>query len=185
MKLNRIVIKMLSEKAKIDVTSKIGAEFLRNDIEARTGEALSLNTIKRLTGILHYDSSPREVTLDIISKYLGYHNWHQLNSNIQNRISDFNIPSNFIDLQGLPIKKEVIVKWQPNRLIHLEHQNNGNFLVIKSENSKLIEGDVLYLSQIAIGFPFMVKEVRRDGNSLGNYTAAQIEGLSSIEIING
>lgn len=185
MKLLGIVINMLSAKAKIDVGTKAGAEFLRNDIEARTGEALSLNTVKRLVGILPYDSSPREVTLDIIARYLGYKNWSLLNSDIQNKISDFNDNPDFIDLQKYPPNTKIILKWQPDRTLHLVRQEAGEYLVEKSENSKLLKGDILSLSQIAVGFPLMVRQVWRDGKSLGNYIGAQIEGITSIETING
>lgn len=185
MKLPGIVIKMLSDNAKINVGTTAGAEFLRNDIEARTGEALSLNTVKRLVGILPYNSSPREVTLDIMAQYLGYKNWGLLNSDIQNKISDFNDNPDFIDLQKYPANTRIILKWQPDRTLHLVQKVDGEYLVEKSENSKLLKGDILSLSQIAVGFPLMVRQVWRDGNSLGNYIGAQIEGISSIEIING
>lgn len=182
MKLNAVVLNMLSEKAGMDVTTKAGAEFLRNDIESRTGEALSLNTIKRLTGILSYDSEPREITLDIIARYLGYHDFNQLQAVLQNKISDFNTLPNFVDLKSQPIDKIFIIKWEPGRVIKIRHLGEGIYQVEESVNSKLLKGDKLTLSQIAEGFPFMVREVVRENKSLGSYTAAQIEGLSSVEI---
>lgn len=185
MKLNGVIIKMLADKARVNVETKNGAEFLRNDIESRTGEALSLNTVKRLVGILPYDSSPREITLDIIARYLGYNNWPLLNSAVQNKISDFNVTSGFIDLIELPENSEIIIKWHPDRILHIVHHYKGKYEVRRSDKSKLLEGDILFLSHIAVGFPFMVKEVIRKGETLGNYTAAQIEGIYSIEFING
>lgn len=184
MKLNTVVLDMLSEKAGTNVTTKAGAEYLRNDIEARTGEALSINTIKRLTGNLPYDSEPREVTLDIIAQYLGYRNFAQLQNLVQDKISNFNTLPGFIDLKSQPVNREIIIKWEPGRVIKIRHLGEGNYIVEESLNSKLLRGDELILSQIAEGFPFMVKEVVRDEKSLGNYTAAQIEGVSSIEVKN-
>lgn len=70
MKLSREAIKLLSEKSGRDVTTPVGADYLRNDIEATTGEPLSLNTVKRLTGLLPYDSEPRQSTLDILAGYI-------------------------------------------------------------------------------------------------------------------
>ena len=184
MKLNMIVIKMLSEKAGIDVTTKAGSEFLRNDIESKIGEALSLNTIKRLTGILQYESNPREITLEIIARYLGYKDYNLLQTTINNKISDFNTLSNFIDLKLQPIGKEILIKWEPERVIKIRHAGEGVYQVEESVNSKLLKGDVLSLSQIAVGFPFLVKEVVRGGQLLGSYTAACTEGVSSIETNN-
>lgn len=185
MKLNVIVIKMLSEKAKVDVTTKAGSEFLRNDIESKTGEALSLNTIKRLTGILPYTSNPREITLDIVARYLGYKDYNILQATINNNISDFNTLPNFIDLKLQPIGKEILIKWEPGRIIKIRHTGEGVYQVEGSVNCKLLKGDMLTLSQIAEGFPFMVKEVVRGGQVLGSYTAAKTEGVLSIESKNG
>lgn len=185
MKLNRAIIKLLNEKAKVDVTTLAGCGFLRNDIEARTGEALSLNTIKRLVGILHYNSSPREITLDIIAKYLGFDSNLQMQLAIQDKISEFNVPTEFLDMNLLKEGTELLIRWNPQRELRILHQGNGKYLVVESQKSKLCEGDILDLSQIAPGFPFMVKSVIRNGRNIGNYTAAQSEGLSSIEIING
>ena len=185
MKLQTVIIRLLSEKANVDVTTKAGAEFLRNDIEARTGEALSLNTVKRLVGILSYESSPREITLDIIAKYLGYANWNILDTDLHNQISDFNCPEGFVDLKELPLKSLVSVKWRPDREIRMQHIEGAEYEIVEVHNSKLQKGDRIFLSQIAVGFPFIAKEVVRGNKSLGNYTAAKEDGVYSIEIIDG
>ena len=183
MKLNKILIKMLSEKTGRDVTTLSGADYLRNDIEASTGENLSLNTVKRLTGVLPYESEPRQSTLEIIAKYLGYGSWKLLSDYVNNKISEFNTANGFIELTTLPLGCEIILSWQPNRRILIRHIGKGNYIVVKAENSKLLAGDTLSLSQIAIGFPFIVKQVIREGRDIGNYTAAPSEGLSSIKLI--
>lgn len=185
MKLNKAIIKLINEKTKVDVTTLAGSVFLRNDIEARTGEALSLNTIKRLVGILPYDSTPREVTLDIIARYLGFDSNLQMQLAIQDKISEFNLPAGFIDLSQLKEGAEILVKWNPQRELRIRHIGGEKYCVVESQKSKLREGDLLSLSQIAVGFPFMVKSVTRNGRNLGNYVAAQTEGISSIEMING
>lgn len=182
--LNKVYIKLLSEKCGKDITNPSGVDFLRNDIEAVTGEALSLNTLKRLIGILPYESFPRSTTLDILAKYLGYSSWQLLEEGIHDRISDFNTPSGFIDMAGLKKGQKVVIAWNPERRIRIIHEGEGRYVVEHSLNSKLYKNDVIYLSQVAKGFPFMVKEVIRDRESLGNYTAAQMEGVTSIMFVN-
>lgn len=181
MKLNQTVIDLLSEKSGKDVTTSYGADYLRNDIEAVTGESLSLNTVKRLVGHLPYDSTPRVVTLDIIARYLGYGSWQLLQESLTGRISDFNIEEGFIDLQAQPPGRIIRIGWQPDRSISIRHLGEGRYVVTESVNSKLNCDDVLYLSQIAEGFPFMVKRVERGGKNLGNYIAAKKHGIGSIE----
>lgn len=185
MKLSQTVIDLLSEKAGKDVTTSYGADYLRNDIEVVTGESLSLNTVKRLVGLLPYESTPRLFTFNIISKYLGFSSWQLLQEYLTGKISDFNIDDFFIDLTNQPLNGIIKIKWQPNRYIAIKHLGNGKYIVAESINSKLLVDDILYLSQIAKDFPFIVKKVERNGLSLGNYIAAKKTGIDYIEIEYG
>lgn len=185
MKLNQTVIDLLSKRAGKDVATSYGADYLRNDIEAATGESLSLNTVKRLVGLLPYDSKPRLITLNIISRYLDFSSWQLLQEYITGKISDFNVEEFFIDLTNQPLNCIIKIKWQPDRYLVIKHLGNGKYIVAQSINSKLLVDDILYLSQIAKGFPFIVKNVERKGLSLGNYMAAKKTGIDSIEIEYG
>ena len=182
MKLNDVVIKLLNQKAGCDVTTAYGATFLRNDIESATGENLSANTIKRLVGNLPYNSSPREITLEIIAKYLGYESWQLLSNYINQKISEFNSGNIFYELDKMPPDQTIKIEWEPDRKIIIRHKSGDKYEVISSENSKLLKGDFLYLSQISVGFPFMVRKVIRNGIDLGFYTASPELGLKYIEI---
>ena len=185
MRLNKRILSLLSDKAGVDVSTPSGAAFLRNDIESVLAERLSLNTIKRLVGLLPYDSSPRDSTMDVLAQYLDYPSWKILNQTLKDKISDFNSSSLFIELSDLYINKEIIIRWSPNRHIKIRHLGEGRYLVVESQNSKLLERDELVLSQIALGFPFMAKDVKRNGLSLGTYTAALLEGIEDIEFVDG
>lgn len=174
---------MLEEKAGCDITTAYGATVLRNDIESLTGENLSANTIKRLVGNLPYNSNPRETTLEILAKYLGYDSWQFLNDYLNQKISQFNSGNVFYELEKLPANQRIELEWEPNRKILIRHISGYEYKVISSENSKLLEGDILTLSQIAVGFPFMVRKVIRDGKALGSYTASTELGLKKIMIL--
>ena len=185
MKLDAPVIKMLSEKSGKNLNTPDGADFLRIDIEEKLGERISLNSVKRLLGLLPYESTPRASTLEIIARYLGFSSWNLLRDFLNGKVSDFNIKNNFIEMNSLPSGCKVVIKWNPNREILIRHSGNGEYIVEKAQNSKLLEDDHLFLSQIAVGFPLMVKEVVRTGKSLGNYLAAQTGGISYLEVLNG
>lgn len=171
---------MLSKKAGYRVDTPAGASRLVLDIESVTGEHLGLNTIKRITGILAYNNSPREATLDIIARYLGYDSWLILSKVINNKVSYFGTESSFIDLNDLPPGAELSFSWEPDRTIRIRHIGEGRYRVIEAENSKLISHDILTLSQIAEGFPLVVKEVERDGKKLGPYMGATPTGIKNI-----
>ena len=183
MKLDDVFIKLLNQKTGCDVTTAYGATVLRNDIESLTGENLSANTIKRLVGNLPYNSSPRDTTLEILAKYLGYDSWQLLNDYLNQKISEFNFDNVFYELEKLPANQRIEIEWEPNRKILIRHTSGYEYEVIKSENSKLLEGDILTLSQIAVGFPFIVRKVIREGKDLGSYTASTELGLKKIMIL--
>lgn len=173
---------MLCEKAGVDVSTPAGSEWLRNDIEKVTGESLSINTIKRITGALEYEGSHRTMLLDIIARYLGYSSWSLLDQVLQEKTSFFSEENDALTLEKLPQGQLVEIRWDPDRRVLLRHKGDKIFTVIESSNSKLQEGDNLTLSQLAPGFPLYASDVTRDGISLGTYTAASINGVNSISL---
>lgn len=179
---NPVLISMLSEKAGLNVSTPAGAEWLRNDIEKVTGESLGINTIKRITGIIEYEGSHRTMLLDIIARYLGYASWSILDQILQDKTSFFSEKNAVLTLEKLPLGQLIEICWDPDREILLRHEGNNMFKVVESKNSKLMEGDVLTLSQIAPGFPLYASDVTRNGRSCGTYTAASINGVSSIAL---
>lgn len=58
MALSKIVVKLLELKAGFSVDTPAGAERLMVAIERETGERISINTVKRLTGVIDYDGDP-------------------------------------------------------------------------------------------------------------------------------
>lgn len=183
MKVNPALIEMLKKRCGRNICSATGAEYLRNDIEASTGERIGINTVKRIVGILEYEGSHREVILDIIARYLDYPSWDMLEKVLNDKISGFHSDSSILEPGRLQPKQRIEMEWEPDRTVLIENEGEGWFTVRESKNSKLLPGDRLKLSQLAAGFPFYVSEVVRNGQSLGNYTAAPDEGLKSVKLV--
>ena len=181
--MNPALINLLSKQANCDVTTPYGASILRNDIEAKTGEYISINTIKRMVGILEPGHSHRLHVMNIVALYLGFPSWGMLEAYIERKISGFNAPNPFVDLESLPKNQLVDISWAPDRKVTLRHLEGKVYRVEESTNSKLQPGDLLTLSQVAVGFPFYAGKVERDGNSLGSYTAAAQKGISELFLI--
>ena len=74
-----VLINMLSRKAGRNVSTPHGCEWLCHDIAACTKESISVNTLKRLTGVLKdYNDGKihlRGANKDILARYLGYKEW--------------------------------------------------------------------------------------------------------------
>ncbi len=180
MTINSLIISMLKKKAGYDVTTPAGATRLSLDIETATGQRLGLTTIKRITGIIPYDNTPRASTLDILARYLGFNSWDALAEELNRQISGFGGESPFIDLANQPVGTELSLSWEPDRRIRIRHEGEGFYLVKEAANSKLLPADRLTLSQIAWNFPLVVKEVEREGKKLGCYRAAPTTGITQI-----
>lgn len=176
------ILNMLSRRAGIDVLSAAGASVLRNDIEATTKKYVALNTVKRLLGLIDYRFVPRLSTLDIFAEYLGFDSWNLLQDYADERISAFGAKNPFIELSAISENTLIELEWLPDRKISIKRISDGNFIVEKAENSKLNKGDILSLTQIAPGFPLIVKSVERDGLCLGAYSAAHERGIKSVTL---
>lgn len=182
-KLQPFILSLLENKLGHDLSSAHGASLLREDIESTTGEYLSLNTIKRLVGILPYKFNPRPIVLEIIARYLNFPSWVTLEVYANDHISEFGAQEVMIYLQNLPLKQKIVIEWEPDRKILISHLWDREYLVEESENSKLIKGDILKVSMAGKGIPFMVSSVVREGQDLGTFTAATQRGISGIRIL--
>ncbi len=183
MKLNKRLLRKLSQKIHQDVTTPAGASVLTLDIEEKTGTHLGLNTIKRLVGVLPSESTPRRTTLNILANYLGYPDWELLKIDTEMQSSGFGNGNVFIEMSDLQKGATVEICWRPGRRLLIRHDGNGQYEVLESENGKLLPGDLLSLSHLAIGFPFMADKVFRDEKPLGCYRAADGAGIISFNIL--
>lgn len=177
------VIEMLNRKTGQDVTTLKGAAYLQHDIEKELKTYLALNTVKRLLGLLPYRFRPREETLQIFANYLGFPTWSLLQEYIDDHISEFGETSPFMDLSRLDEGVEIEISWDPDRYLKIKHLTGYEYCVVSAENSKLKKDDILTLTQLAEGFPFVVRSVFREGVCLGNYMAAKKLGLKNIRLL--
>lgn len=178
MKLPNHIIRLLEQKTGRSVTTASGAEMLRNDIESVTEVNISINTVKRLTGVLPYEGTPRPDTLNIIARYLGFTDWKLLQNYIDGNISQFNPADDTIFIDKLAAGAVIAVEWALDRRVKMKRLCGGVCEVLIAENSKLKVGDILRISAVAPGFPFLASAVVRGGQNLGTYSAAEDYGVT-------
>lgn len=56
---------------------------LSESIHEETGTLLSISTLKRLSGRVHYGSKPNNSTLDALAKYVGFKDWREFVKNVE------------------------------------------------------------------------------------------------------
>lgn len=147
-------------------------EYLALDIESLTGEHIGVNTIKRLLGFIKDEHNPRTTTLDIIARYLGCETWEQLRQlDYVFSSSSFTGKRKEVVVRQLEPGRRIRIMYFPKRIVDIEYLGDCNFIVLKSENSKLQQGDQLILTHIIEHYPLMVSDVIREGESIGSFSS--------------
>ncbi|MBD5213610.1 MAG: hypothetical protein HDS75_02135 [Bacteroidales bacterium] len=150
-----------------------------------TRENLSVNTLKRLFGFKTDKVVPRLSTMDIIAQYLGYPDYDSLIKDLGDDadISLFT-PIDCLEVKQLEKGTQIRVSYDPNRVFFLTYLGECQFIVNDIEGSKNIrKGDLLTITQLAVGHRFVVAHVVRDGMDLGGYESAKFKGVKSVELI--
>lgn len=172
---------MLERRSGRSITSAADCEWLALDFKSRVGESIGVNTLKRLLGFLNHDVATHHAsTLDVVAHYLGYRKWGDVESLAVP--SDFGHTPEVLNVDALAFDQTVNMAYRPDRTLKLRYEGESKFTIVASENSKLKVGDVVTIHQFALGHPLFVEDVVRDGISLGEYTAAKIDGITSIDV---
>ena len=161
-------------------------EALSVVVEHECGELISSSTLKRLWGYVTLKPTPRISTLNVLSRYVGKRDFSAFKQGILN---DEHYVSHFFSVKkvcssDLKIGAEVLIGWAPNRLVTLRYDGDGNYTVIKSENSKLLEGDKFQAEFFMIGYPLYIPKLLRNGEYTLSYIAGTQEGLNRADVIS-
>lgn len=161
-------------------------EALSVVVEHECGELISSSTLKRLWGYVTLKPTPRISTLNVLSRYVGKRDFSAFKQSILN---DKQFVSHFFSVKkvcssDLKNGAEVLIGWAPNRLVTLRYDGDGNYTVIKSENSKLLEGDKFQAESFMVGYPLYIPRIMRNGEYTLSYIAGTQEGLNRADIIS-
>ena len=179
------ILKRIKEKAGINMTKSVDFDILAQAIRDQTNESLGVNTLKRLFGFKTEKVVPRLSTMDVIAQYLGFADYESLIKTLGDEadISMFT-PIDSLEVKDLEKGTQVRISYDPNRILFLTYLGNMQFIVNDVEGSKnILKGDVLTITQLAVGHRLVVAKVNRDGENLGSYEAAKFKGLKSVEIV--
>ena len=179
------ILQRLKAKVGLDMAKSSDFDTLSQAIIDATGENLSVNTLKRLFGFKTDKVVPRLSTMDIIAQYLGYPDYDSLIKDLGDDadISLFT-PIDCLEVKQLEKGTQIRVSYDPNRVFFLTYLGECQFIVNDIEGSKNIrKGDLLTITQLAVGHRFVVAHVVRDGMDLGGYESAKFKGVKSVELI--
>ena len=97
--------------------------------------------------------------------------------------SDFGTTEEEIRSDDLAPNRIVEFAYLPDRLVRLKYLGSHRYLVMESRNSKLQADDEIEVLNFVLHHPLLVLQVWRHGESLGQFTAGRISGLSSITLL--
>ena len=158
-------------------------EALAESVSEKTGQRVSVNTLKRLFGVIGPEVEPRRSTLDILAQYLGETDWQAYADRLSGAgNSDFEADPHNVDAVQLPVGARVSFRYLPDRSVTMEHLGDGLYRVVTSENSKLQSGDLVTVRNLCPGYPLTAESVIRQGENLGTFVAGKIDGLSDLQI---
>lgn len=179
------ILRRIREKSGIDMNKSVDFEILAQAIKDKTKESLGVNTLKRLFGYKTDKVVPRLSTMDVIAQYLDCSDYETLIKDL-GEDADISLftPIDSIEVKDLDNGTQIRISYEPNRIFFLTYLGELQFIVNEVEGSKNIQkGDILVITQLAVGHRFVVSHVFREGEDLGSYEAAKFKGLKSVEIV--
>lgn len=182
MKLPFHIVQLLKEKSESDLRLPSDCEYLSLDIESKTGVRIGATTLKRLVGFAQDEREPHTSTLDAIARYLGYAYWAELAKIEDKGNSGFDSSDEEIRSDDLQPGAHVEITYLPDRKVMMQYLGNHRYRVVESMNSKLQTDDEVDILNFVLHHPLLVLNVLREGESLGQFTAGRVSGLSSIKV---
>ena len=179
------ILRRIREKAGMNMTKSVDFDILAQAIKDKTKESLGVNTLKRLFGYKTDKVVPRLSTMDVIAQYLDCADYESLIKELGEEadISMFT-PIDCIEVKELDKGTQVRISYDPNRVFFLTYLGDMKFIVNDVEGSKnILKGDILTITQMAVGHRLVIAHVVRDGEDLGAYESAKYRGLKSVEIV--
>ncbi len=181
--LSPVIKKLLERKLGKEIRYSSDIEHLSFDIEKQTNQRVSINTLKRLFGIIPSIKDPRLYTLDAIARYIDFKNWDNLLESFDKKgNSDFTTMEE-IEIDSLKTGNKISFTYSPDRFVIIEFIEKNLFKVIDSKNSKLLIDDIIETNHFVINYPLLVVNVIRKDKSLGKFTAGITSGITSLNII--
>ena len=183
MKLPFQIIQLLKARSGNELRQPADCEYLSLDIEGKTGVRIGATTLKRLLGFAQDERMPHASTLDAIARYLGYAHWDELSLVEDKGNSDFEAADDEVRSADLRLGAFVDISYLPDRIVRLQYLGDQRYRVVESINSKLQENDEVEIQNFVLHHPLLVLHVWRNGESLGQFTAGRVSGLSSIKVL--
>jgi len=155
-------------------------DYLSKQIFDRLHVSLSPTTLKRLWGYLDDGGQPRESTLTILARFLGYSDWSDYMEHAQDEKSQESDPLLCRKLSINEVLREgdrLRLTWHPDRVCDVEYLGDLRFVVVDSEHTRLRVGDTFECSLVMEGEPLYLDNLRQEGRPPVSYVCGKKSGV--------
>lgn len=137
---------------------------LRLFLYQRTGQFISMSTIKRLWQYVDAPFGFRKNTLSVLVRAIGYESWENFLSRNMNegeaKVSSSPKFGRSVDVnRDLHPGDELKLFWQPGRECHVRYLGAMKFSVIDSKNTRIKAGDTFFCHLIIAGHPLYLSSL--------------------------
>lgn len=155
------------------------SEFKRlsQAIEQQTGSTVSTSTLMRLWGYVSNQVKPNVTTLDALATYAGYRDYASLVSGADDDGSDEVLSAHLNVDRELQERDHVLLRWQPGRECLVRHMGGGQFVVERSERTKLAVGDTFICHLIVQDHPLLLDNLVHKSMPPRCYVCGQRNGV--------
>lgn len=160
---------------------------LEEDIFKYTRERISGSTLERLVGLTGKEKTgSREITVEIVSKYLGFHNLKQFCKQIEYSISHPEPSSGNLNFKSVFKQHLINIQFGIDKAITTRYLNTNRLEILSSINNKFLKGDSIELSTLEIDEELICTSVSRFVKNeiiqLGSYKSGDNNKITSISL---
>jgi hypothetical protein len=180
----------MAQRIKLLIEEKVGRKIrypkdcdaLAKEITLSSGSRISASTIKRLFGFNSGGGSPSMYTLDIVSQYLGYIDWDDLQLNLESEEDSHFLDKDLLLLRSAEIEAGIVLEigYAKRRKLELRCLGDNCFQVINSEKTEIRVNDSLEIFLIWERLPLYVSSIVREGKNLGAFILEKKKGIDYI-----
>lgn len=157
---------------------------LSGQIEGRMGATLSVSTLKRVWGKVGDGEQPRLATLDLLARFCGHADYQAFVAEVcgmDSYATSHRILATAVPVDRLAQGALLVLEWNPDRRLLVEHRSKGFFEVRSSLNSKLRVGDTFHCDRLLPGEPCYIDHLVHEGATSPYYVMGLKGGLTRIE----
>lgn len=155
-------------------------DFLRGCIFSRLNVWVSTTTLKRIWGYLKDDVHPRQGTLDILARFIGFGDYENFLHSMDEGVG---LQSSPVMSRRISVHDELKegdrlrLFWQPNRVCELLYLGNLDFKVLSSSNTRLQAEDTFKCSLVIEGEPLYLDHLVQGGQPPTAYVCGKKSGV--------